>query len=107
MNVPLFFTPDRLAMSLARLPMEEMKVMFGAFLAEHRKLSREFGSRSPLTNRLPTPGDCSEFSRGAYGAADRPEDPDRPQKADRSRKVYHHGSSDRSKLPVFQLKVRG
>jgi hypothetical protein len=51
-------------MSLARLPMEEMKVMFGAFLDEHLKLSREFGSRSPLTNRLPTPGDCSEFREG-------------------------------------------
>jgi hypothetical protein len=63
-------------MSLAGLPMEEMKVMFGAFLDEHLKLSRELGSRSPLTNRLPTPGDCSGFSRGDYEAADRPEDPE-------------------------------
>jgi hypothetical protein len=94
-------------MSLAGLPMEEIKVMFGAFLAEHLKLSRELGSRSPLTNRLPTPGYCSGFLRGDYGAPDCPEDPNCLRKADRSRKVYHHDSSDRSKLPVVQSRVRG
>jgi hypothetical protein len=31
----------------------------------------------------------------------------RIQKADRSRKVYHHDSSDCSKLPVVQSRVRG
>jgi hypothetical protein len=94
-------------MSLAGLPMEEMKAMFGAFLAELLKLSRELGSRSPLTNRLPTLGDCSGFLSGDYGGPARPEGPSCLRKADLFRKVYRDRSTGRSKLPVVQSRERG